>query len=304
MNYTSFDAIAEVVRANPIKRRVVLVSASDEHSLEALKKASQDGIVEPLLVGCREKIMPLLEKLEFVVPDENIFEAKEDSESAAIAVKLVREGMAEVLMKGKLQTADLLRAVVAKELGLRTDSLISHFAMYQIPGYHKLIALTDGGMIPFPDLEQKIQILMNAVNVFHSLGNTSPKVAVLGAIEVENPRFPESVDGARLKAMNVAGELQGCLVEGPISYDLAMSPEAAEIKGYSSPVTGDVDILLVPTMSAGNILGKALVYHCGAIMAGIVIGAKAPIVLTSRGSSVVEKYCSLVLSAAVSMNRR
>jgi phosphate butyryltransferase len=176
--------------------------------------------------------------------------------------------------------------------------------VYQIPGYHKLIGLTDGGMIPFPDLGQKSQILRNALQVFHSLGIQSPKIAVLAATEVENSRFPESVDGSDLKAMNVSGELQDCLIEGPISYDLAMSAEAAELKGYASPVTGNVDILLVPTMSAGNILGKALVLHCGAIMAGIVVGAKAPIVLTSRGSSTMEKYASLVLCAAINTHKR
>jgi phosphate butyryltransferase len=162
------------------------------------------------------------------------------------------------------------------------------------------VITTDGGMMMYPDLEQKKKIIENAVGVLHSLGYENPKVGVLAAVETVNPKMPESVDAGKLKEMNQNGEITGCIVEGPISYDLAMNKESAEIKGFVSPVAGDPDILIVPNITAGNILGKCLVYSAGAKMAGFIVGAKVPIVLTSRGSSSEEKYLSLVISAAAS----
>lgn len=201
-------------------------------------------------------------------------------------------------MKGKLQTADLLKAVVDKEKGLRTGNVISHVAILEIPAYRKLIAVTDGGMVMYPNLDEKKQILENSVNVFLAMGYECPKVAVLCAVETVNPKMPETVDADTLKNMNRDGEIKDCMVEGPISLDLTFNKESAEIKGYSSPVTGDADILLVPNITTGNIMSKALIEMAGATMAGMVVGAKVPIVLTSRGASSEEKYLSLVLSAS------
>ncbi|MBP2651655.1 MAG: phosphate butyryltransferase [Firmicutes bacterium] len=201
-------------------------------------------------------------------------------------------------MKGKIQTADLLKAVVNKEKGLRTGSVMSHVVLHEIPTYHKLLVITDGGMMMYPNLAEKKQIIENAVNSLLSLGYDKPKVAVLAAVENVNPKMPEAVDAGLLKEMNQKGEIKNCIVEGPISYDLAMSKDAAKIKGYESPVTEDADILMVPNITVGNIMGKALVYSAGAKIAGFIVGAKVPIVLTSRGSSAEEKYLSLVLSAA------
>jgi phosphate butyryltransferase len=177
---------------------------------------------------------------------------------------------------------------------------MSHVSIQEVPSYHKLLITTDGGMMMYPDLEQKKKIIENAVEVLHSLGYENPKVAVLAAVETVNPKMPESVDAGKLKEMNQNGEITGCIVEGPISYDIAMNKESGEIKGFVSPVAGDPDILIVPNITCGNILGKCLVYSAGAKMAGFIVGAKVPIVLTSRGSSSEEKYLSLVLSAAAS----
>lgn len=201
-------------------------------------------------------------------------------------------------MKGKIQTADLLRAVVNKENGLRTGKVMSHIVIHEIPTYHKLLAVTDGGMMMYPNLDEKKQIIENAVSTFLALGYENPKVAVLAAVETVNPKMQESVDADMLKKMNIKGEIKNCIVEGPISYDLTMSKESASIKGFVSPVTGEADIIVVPNITVGNILGKSLVYSAGAKMAGFIVGAKVPIVLTSRGSTSEEKYLSLALSAS------
>lgn len=298
MVYKNFSEVIKKVQTNEMKRRVAVVAAQDEQTLEAVFKAKKDGIVEPILIGDRQKIRQVLCNLQVELEDQYIIPIKDDASAAVKAVELIHDNKADFIMKGKIQTADLLKAVVNKEKGLGTGRIMSHLVLHEIPGYHKLLAVTDGGMMIIPNLEEKRQILENAVNVYHSLGYDCPKVAVLTAVESVNPKMPETVDAYQLKQWNLEGEINGCMVEGPISYDLAMSRESAEIKGYVNPVTGDADILVVPNIHVGNILGKALVYSAGAKMAGFIVGAKVPIVLTSRGSSSEEKYLSLVLSAS------
>jgi len=296
----NFDELIKKVQSFEGKKKVAVAAAHDEHALEAVFEAAENNIVEPVLIGNKEKIKEIAAKLGKTVSDDSIIETADDNEAAAKAVELARNGQADFIMKGKLQTADLLRAVVDKEKGLRTGRVMSHVAIQEIPTYHKLIITTDGGMMMYPDLEQKKKIIENAVGVLHSLGYENPKVGVLAAVETVNPKMPESVDAGKLKEMNQNGEITGCIVEGPISYDIAMNKESGEIKGFNSPVAGDPDILIVPNITAGNILGKCLVYSAGAKMAGFIVGAKVPIVLTSRGSSSEEKYLSLVISAAAS----
>lgn len=294
----NFSELIEKVQNFDSKRKVAVIAAQDEHTLEAVFKAEENNIVEPILIGNKEKIKEILNKLNKDLSDNLIIYAKDDNEAAYKGVELANKGKVDFLMKGKIQTADLLKAVVDKEKGLRTGKVMSHFVINEIPTYHKLLVTTDGGMLMYPDLQQKKKIIENAVDVLIALGYEKPKVAVLAAVEKVNPKMPESVDAGKLKEMNQIGEIVNCIVEGPISYDLTMSKESAEIKGFSSPVTGDADILIVPNITAGNILGKSLVYSAGAKMAGFIVGAKVPIVLTSRGSSAEEKYLSLVLSAA------
>lgn len=298
MTYRNFSEMTDRLQKQERIKKVAVASAQDQHALEAVLQARRDRIVEPVLVGDREKISALLEQLGEDPEGFQIVTADSDAVAAATAVRLIREGKADFLMKGKLATADLLKAVVEKETGLRMGSIMSHLAIHEIPGYHKLLGITDGGMVLSPTLEEKKKLIENAIAVFHNLGCETPKVAVLAAVETVNPKMPETVDAEALKKMNQAGTLPGCIVEGPISYDLTMSKESAEIKGFQSPVTGDADLLLVPDIAAGNILGKALAYSAGSKMAGMIIGAKVPIVLTSRGATAEEKYLSLVLSAA------
>ncbi len=298
MEIKNFDHLVELVKDIDGVKKVAVVCAHDEHTMEAVQKAENEGLVKSVLIGKSAEIKGILKKLDFQKEDSEIIDVEGDLETSYKAVEIIREGKADFIMKGKIQTGDLLKAVVDKEKGLRTGKVMSHIAFNEVPNYHKLIATTDGGMMMYPDLAKKKQILENAVDTLISLGYEKPKVAALAAVEKVNPKMPESVDAGALKDMYLNGELENCIVEGPISYDLTMSKESAEIKGFESPVTGDADIMLVPNITVGNILGKSLIYSAGAKMAGFIVGAKVPIVLTSRGSTSEEKYLSLVLSAA------
>ena len=298
MVFRNFKELIEKIQNAKSKKRVVVVAAQDEHTLEAVFKAKRHGIVEPILIGDKAKIKEILQQLNESIDDEAIINVEDDVHAAMKAVEFIHENKADFIMKGKIQTSDLLRAVVNKEKGLRTGSVMSHIVLHEVPTYHKLLAVTDGGMMMYPSIEEKKQIIENAVNTFIAMGYEKPKVAVLAAVETVNQKMPEAVDADMLKKMNQSGELKNCIVEGPISYDLAMSKESAKIKGYHSEVTEDVDIIIVPNITTGNILGKSLVYSAGAKMAGFIVGAKVPIVLTSRGATAEEKYLSLALSAA------
>ena len=294
-----FSELAERVKTEGRKKRVAVAASHDAHTLQALSAAYEAGVVEPILIGKAHETKELIGKLELPFGGARIVDARDDAAAAAAAVAMVREGAADFIMKGKLQTADLLKEVVNKETGLKHGALMSHFGLFEVLGYHKLLVLTDGGMVLYPSLEQKKEILKNAVDTLKRLGYAKPKAAVLCATEVVNPKMPESVDAGELKRMYEEGQIEDCVVEGPISYDLMISRESAEIKGYESPVTGDTDILLMPNMTAGNLVAKALMLSAGAKMAGIIVGAEAPIVLVSRGASAEEKYLSLILAAAL-----
>lgn len=298
MELRNFDELIKKVQSVSLKKRVVVAAAHDEHTLEAVFRAVHNDIVDPVLVGDKSKIKEILRSLKVGFDENQIIGTNSDDESAEVAVKIINDNKADFLMKGKLQTADLLRAVVNKEKGLHTGRVMSLMVIHEMPSYHKLLVVSDGGMMMYPTLVEKKQIIENAVDALIAMGYEKPKVAVLAAVENVNPKMPESVDAGLLKKMNQKGEIKNCIVEGPISYDLVMSKESAEIKGYESPVVGEADILIVPNITAGNILGKTLVYSAGATMAGFIVGAKVPIVITSRGSSSQEKYLSLVLSAS------
>lgn len=297
MAYTNFQQIIDEIQRSSLTKRLAVAAAHDEQTLEAVFRARRDRIVEPLLFGEPEKIKAISRKLGESIADEAIFPAVDDAEAARLAVAAIRDNRSDILMKGKLDTAVILKAVVNREHGLGKDRIMSMLVFHEMPSYPKLLAVTDGGMCLYPTLEEKKQILINAVEMMTLMGYKNPKVGVLAAIEKVNPKMPETVDADQLKQMNIRGEITDCIVEGPISYDLAMSRESAAIKGFSSPVVGDIDLLVVPEITTGNVLGKCLVYSAGAKMAGIVVGARVPIVLTSRGARSEEKYRSLVLAA-------
>ena len=290
----SFDELIARVKGGG-KKTVALVEAHDEHALEAVIQARD--LVNSVLVGNAVKISAALEALRQDPRAHTIVDVPEGVHPSVCAAGLIHEGRADFLMKGKIMTGDLLKGVLMPEAGLRAGGLMSHVLIVEIPAYHKLICCTDGGMCTYPDLEKKKQIVENAVRFFHRLGYAKPNVAALCAVETVNPKMPETVDAAALKEMSLQGKLPDCYVEGPISYDLAMMPELSAAKGYACPCAGEFDILLVPEIVVGNVLGKCLTYTCGGRMAGLVLGCKVPIVLASRGSSAEEKYYSLVLGA-------
>lgn len=296
MVFTTFDELIAAAKSKPTTSRMAVAAAGDSHTIEAVLKAREEGIAEPVLVGDKAAIMEALAEFNATVPEEDIYDVPDLAESARVAVSLVVEGKADFLMKGKLDTGILLKAVVNKECGLGQGRTMSHFTMFQVPGYHKLLVPVDGGMVTYPTLEQKKDIIMNTVDTLCAMGYDEPKVGVLACVEKLNPKMPETVEADALKQMNRNGEITGCIVEGPISYDCAMSKEVAEFKGFNSPCAGDCDVLVAPNIHAGNIMGKMLTITCGAKMAGFIVGAKCPIVMTSRGSSPEEKYLSIVIA--------
>lgn len=298
MVFTNFDQLIEKVKGYPSMKKMAVAAAGDEHTLEAVLHARKEGIVDPILVGDKAEIDRILKEMGETVAEENIYDYPDLKEAAEYAVKLVKEGKADFLMKGKLDTSVILKAVVNKENGLGQGRTMSHFTMFEVPTYHKILVPVDGGMVTYPTLEQKKDIINNTVETLISMGYDCPKVGVLACVEKLNPKMPETVEGNELKEMNKRGEIKNCIVEGPISYDCAVSKEIADFKGFESPVAGDVDILVAPNIHAGNIMGKMLACTCKARMAGFIVGAKCPIVLTSRGSSAEEKYLSIVVSAA------
>ena len=298
MVFKSFDELIARQKGHPHMARMAVAAAGDEHTIEAALKARQEGIVHPILVGDKGAIDAALAHLGESVPQEDIYDVADLAESARFAVGLVREGKADFLMKGRLDTSVLLKAVVNKEFGLGMGGVMSHFTAFEVPSYHKLLVPVDGGMVTYPTLEQKKCIIENTVGALRAMGYDMPKVGVVTCVEKLNPKMPETVEADALKQMNQRGELTGCIVEGPISYDCAVSKEIADFKGFQSPCAGDCDVLLAPNIHAGNIMGKMLTVTCGAKMAGFIVGAKCPIVMTSRGSSAEEKYLSIVISAA------
>lgn len=296
----NLDELIRIVQENPQKKRVVVVAAHEEHTLEGVNRAYVNGIVIPILIGNKAKIESIIKQEGFSFLGEEIIDINDEKKAARMAVEMIREKKADFIMKGKIQTADLLKQVVNKEYGIRASEVMSHVGVFEIPSYHKLVVITDAGMLPNPNIKQKVLIIENAVKVLNRLGYDRPKVAALAAAELVNPKIKESVDAAELKKMNQEGTLNGCIVEGPISYDLAINKKAGEVKEYESDVTGDADIILSPDMTSGNILVKSLMYNAGGRMAGIIVGAKVPIILVSRGATSEEKYFSIVLAAAVS----
>lgn len=297
MSITTFNQLVENARHAQKQPCMVVAVAQEEHTLAAVAQARRDGICESVLVGDAVRIREILARLGEDAASYRIVDEPTLEGAVATSMRLVNEGGAELLMKGILETRDLMHAVVAREGGLRTGRRISHFALFEVPGYHKLVAISDVVVNTTPDLKGKRSILQNAVECLHALGYESPKVACLSSGEEVNPSVPSSADMAELKRLNQTGEIGGCVVEGPISLDLALSGESARIKGYESPVAGDADLLVVPDIVSGNLLSKSLLLFGGAQTAAYVCGAKVPIVLTSRSATVQDKYNSIALAA-------
>lgn len=292
----NFDEVIEKVKSFHEMKRCGVCMA-DRAAIEAVIEAEEMGLAVPVLVGHEEEIREILKSEGN--KEYEIINVESDQEGAEKVVELVRECKIDFILKGHIETAVLMKAVVNKEKGLRTDSLMSHVSFQEIPTYHKLLTVTDGGMCMYPDVEQKQKIIENAVGIYHKLGYELPKVACLSAIEKVNPKMPSTVDAGELKKRNENGDIKGCIVEGPISFDLAYSKKAKELKGYESDVAGDADILLVPDIQAGNLLAKSLNLAAGGKLAGFIVGAKCLILLMSRSATAEEKYLSIAMAALV-----
>lgn len=298
MEIKSFNEIITKEKNLPFRKKMVIAAAGEEHTLQAALHARKEGVVRPILVGDKAEIERILIELGECIPEEDVYDVPDAKEAAVKAVQLIREGKGDFLMKGYLDTSVILKEVVNNEHGLGKSGVMSHFTMFEIPTYHKLLVAVDGGMVTYPTLEQKKSIIENTVGVLRAYGYENPKVGILACVEKVNPKMPETIEADAIYQMNVKGELTDCVVAGPISYDCAMDAEVAKLKKYNSPVAGNVDILVAPNIHAGNIMGKMLTITCKAKMAGFIVGAKCPIVLTSRGSSAEEKYLSIVMSAS------
>ncbi len=291
----NFEALFQLaIEKGP--KKVAVAVAQDEDVLGAVKEAYLKGIVTPVLVGDKEGIEKIAGAIGFDLTGVEIIDEKDGVAAARKATSLVSSGYAQVLMKGLIDTSVIMRAVLDAEIGLRTGNVISHVAVFDVPTYHKVFIVTDAAMIIAPDIKQKKEIIENAVGLAHSLDIPNPKVAVLAAKEKVSDKMEATVDAKTLTDMNKAGEIKGCIVDGPLALDNAVSKESARIKGIDSEVAGDADILLAPDIEAGNILYKALTFLGNAKSAGLIVGTSKPIVLTSRADSEEAKLNSIVLA--------
>ncbi|HBG58735.1 bifunctional enoyl-CoA hydratase/phosphate acetyltransferase [Proteiniphilum sp. UBA1028] len=296
----NLDELMQHAKSRP-RCIVAVAAAEDRHVLEALQAATGEGIVDPLLVGNKLEIEEIAHAIGFSLKGIKIVDhAGDGAASARIAVSMVRAGEADILMKGGVSTGDLLKAVLDRESGLRREEqLLSHVAFFQSPYYHKLFCVTDVAMNIAPNLEEKAQIINNAVRACQLMGIETPKVAVAAAVEKVNPKMEATVHAALLKEMNLDGRIGGCVVDGPFAIDIAVNREAALHKGIGSEVAGDCDIILVPDIEAGNIFYKALNFLGGAVSAAAVMGASVPVVLTSRSDDERSKLFSIALAACL-----
>jgi phosphotransacetylase len=276
----------------------------DDASLGAVVEAGRAGIIAPILVGPAQKIRRVAEEWELDIAPYEIVDAPHSHAAAAKAVELVRLGRAELLMKGSLHTDELMGEVVKRETGLRTARRISHIFVMDVATYHKVFAITDAAINIFPTLEDKADIVQNAIDFFVALGRERPKVAILSAVETINPKIPSTIEAAALCKMAERGQIRGGILDGPLAFDNAISAEAARIKKIDSPVAGDPDILLVPDLEAGNMLAKNLTFLARADAAGVVLGARVPIILTSRADNQRTRMASCGVAALYAQARR
>jgi len=297
-----FENIEELIEAakNKPSLKLAVAAAGDEVVLESVKKADEADIIDPILVGDESKIKDCLDQLDYNFTGE-IIDADNNKEAANKSIELIAEGKADFPMKGLLSTKVILKALLNKEYGLRQDRLLSLVTMMYLEKEDKIVFMTDGGMNIDPDLNEKKEIIINASEMAQAVGVETPKVAPLAAVEKVNPAMPCTLDAATLSKMADRGQIQNAEIDGPLAFDNAVSLEAAEHKGIDSPVAGQADILLVPDIEAGNVLYKSLVFYAGLPSASLVLGAKVPMVLTSRADSATTKYNSIALGKLVTM---
>lgn len=281
-------------------KRVALAMAEEDDVLTAIVKAAEEDIVIPVLVGDEKKIKEIAKQEKLDLSKCSIVQASGEKECAEKAVELVRTGKADLLMKGKVATSSIMKAVLNKETGLRSDGVISHVSVIEAKLYHKLMFMTDAAMIPLPTIDEKIGLVNNAVAVAQKFGIKKPKVGVIGAVEKVNPgSMPATVDAAVLSKMAERGQIKNCIIDGPFALDNAISKKSCEVKGIESDVGGDADVLLMPDLAAANVMYKTVGYLTDLKMAGVIVGAKVPIILTSRADNEEVKYLSILTGVSL-----
>ena len=284
-----------------LERKVISVAAAQDSAvLEAVAGAKKAGVADAVLFGDAEEIRKAAQGVDIDLSEYEIVDVKDKAEAARKAVELVHDKKADMYMKGIIDTKTVLRCVLDKEVGLRSGKLLSHVGVFEVEGLDRLLFLTDAAFNMYPELEEKRQIVENAVTVAHACGVSCPKVAPIAAVEVLNPKMPATVDAVELTKMNEEGKITGCIVDGPLAFDLAISREAAEHKGATDrKIVGDADILLMPNIETGNVLYKALGHIADSENGALLVGTTAPVVLTSRSDSYETKLNSIVLAAMV-----
>lgn len=291
----NFEELKERLRNQPVKKKVGVVAADDEHTLEAVFRAYKDGMVEPVLIGDEKKIKKVIRDLGEDGNNIDIIDIDDATVAAEKACEMVKACEIDCIMKGRIETGTLMKVLVNKEKGIRKREVMSLIAFMESPNYHKIFAITDPGLLTYPDKAKKKAAIENAVAAYKALGENNPKVAILAAVEKVNPKMPETVEASEIKEEGI----EGAIVEGPISYDLAMDKEAAVIKGYVSEVAGDADILSVPDIVSGNIAAKTITVVGGGRTCGTVLGAEVPVLIVSRSASADDKYMSIVISVLI-----
>lgn len=295
---TKFDDIKELKykEGTPMKK-VAVVGADYDYVIEAVMKAYEDHLVEPCLIGNEETIRGILKEMNCEYPFW-IEDAKTPEDCIKVMQELVHTGRVDAVMKGLIETRDLMSAIV-KDPEFRTGNIITSMCLYKIPNYPKVLGILDAGIVMYPTLEQKAAIVKTSVDYFHRMGYERPKVGILCSVDLVNPKMPETVDAQKLTEMCAAGELGECEVYGPLSYDLCIDKESAQVKGCESPVAGDADIIIVPDINTGNALVKCLYISAQAEAASMLLGTKVPVIITSRMAKAEEKYWSIIFSCAL-----
>ena len=288
MVYTRFEQLTQAVASRPQKARCPVVAAEDERTIDAVVRAYREGLIEPILIGDENVINEMLADRYFDSHQVTILHEQDHEKAAQLAIDMVNAGVADCIMKGLIHTNQFMHAVLKRDNHLRTGQLVSMLSIRELPYYHKLIAFTDGGICMHPTLDEKRQIIENAVAALLAMGYDTPKVGVLAAVEEPNPKMPEII--------------RNCIVEGPISYDIAINAEAAKLKGFDSPVAGDPDLLVFPDLAAANIATKAITQTCRIPVGSLILGIKVPIILPSRAALTETKYMCIALAAAANMH--
>ena len=295
----NFDELISMV-SKIEKKKVSVAVAQDDEVLLAVKAAKEQNIADAILVGDKDEIEKIAAGINMDLSGFEIIDVKDKIEAARTAVKLVHDGKADMYMKGLIDTKDFLKSVLDKEVGLRTGKPLSHVCVFEIEGAQKLLFLTDVAFMTYPTLEDKASIIKNTVEICNAVGIENPKVAPVAAVEVVNPKMQATVDAAELTKMNEEGSITGCVVDGPLSFDLATCPEAAKHKGAEGrKIVGDADVILFPDIHAGNLVYKALVHFANVKNGNLITGTKAPVILTSRSDTYEVKMNSLALGAIV-----